>query len=363
MIHLMVSDTGRPNETDQDPMMIRKVEGRLALLPGAKQSEGKLSKEKFSTQVTRFAQAPCIETLPEVIDISSVVPLNPPEAIQMKFVGLSYETAYAEAETFVKVADQFAAKHAHGGFASLDRIVDFGSGWGRIARTLLAKVPATKIHALDVDSQMTALVNTTLPGVNALTISPEPPTILGTASVDALIAFSVFSHLSGPAHEAWAREIGRVVAPGGFVAVTVLDHEFFGQIAGAQAAVRTGEADPFAKSLAKTFGDLEAAKSGYDAGEIQYAPSGGGEVRTGDYYGWAAAPSRYVETVWGAAGFRVVEWVPSGILFPQALVFMVRQIDGGPVGATAVVHVARAKHHLLKRIQQIASRRFRIRRW
>jgi len=291
--------------------------------------------------------------VPEVIDIGSVVPLNPPEAIQMKFVGLSYENAYAEAETFVNVADEFAAKHGRGGFASFDRIVDFGSGWGRITRTLLEKVPATKVHALDVDSQMTALVNTTLPGVNALTISPEPPTILGDASVDALIAFSVFSHLSGPAHEAWAGEIGRVVAPGGVVAVTVLDEAFFGQIAGAQAAVRAGNADPFAENLASTFIDLAAAQAGYNTGDVQFAGSGGGEVRTADYYGWAAAPSKYVERVWGAAGFRVVEWVPSGVLFPQALVFMVRQPDGGAVGATAAVRATAAKRNLVTRIKQI----------
>ena len=294
-----------------------------------------MSTVQFTPQVTTFAQAPCMENLPDVIDIGSVIPLNPPEAIQLKFVGLSYENAYAEAETFVKVTDEFAAKHGRGGFASLERIIDFGSGWGRITRTLLAKVPATKIHALDVDSQMTAFVNTTLPGVNALTISPEPPTILGDASVDALIAFSVFSHLSGPAHEAWAGEIGRVVAPGGVVAITVLDQALFGQIAGAQTEVEAGEADGFAENLAKTFTDLDAAQAGFSAGQIQYAPTGGGQVRTGDYYGWAAAPSKYIERVWGAAGFRVVEWVPSGVLFPQALVFMVRRSDGRVASVTA----------------------------
>ena len=318
-----------------------------------------MSDAKFSSQVTTFAQAPSMEILPEVIDIGCDVPLNPPEAIQMKFVGLSFESAYAEAEAFVKVTDEFAARHGCGGLASLDRIVDFGSGWGRITRTLLATVPATKLHALDVDSQMTALLNTTLPGVNALTISPQPPTILGDASVDAVVAFSVFSHLSGPAHEAWAREIGRVVKPGGFIAFTVLDQEFFGQIAGAQAAVSIGKADPFAENLAKTFSDLVAARAGYDAGEIQYAASGGGEVRTGDYYGWAAAPSKYVERVWGPAGFKIVEWVPSGVLFPQALVFMVRRPTEGQASAIAA-RTAAAGRKLVSRIKHFVSMRTRV---
>jgi hypothetical protein len=309
-----------------------------------KSRKGKrMPESEVSELIARFSKAPTLEALPNLIDVWAEVPPNPPEEIQVKFVGLSYESAYAEASSFIEVADQFATKHGRGGFASLNRIVDFGSGWGRISRMLLGKVGPTHIHALDVDEQMTALVNTTLPGVNALTISFEPPTILGDASVDAAVAFSVFSHLSGPAHEAWATEFGRVVAPGGVVAITVLDKAFFGQIAGAQAAVAAGDADGFAENLAQTFSDLKAAKAGFDAGQIQYAGTGGGEVRTGDYYGWAAAPPAYVERVWGAAGFRVVEWVPSGVLFQQALVFMVRQHTGGVAGAKDSVRIATSR--------------------
>jgi hypothetical protein len=299
-------------------------------MDAARTTEARLSDTKYSDQVIAFAQAPSLDTLPAIVDVGSTVPVNPPEHIQVKFVGRSYEDAYAEAESFVTVADQFAAKHGKGEFAKLSRIIDFGSGWGRITRTLLTTVAPSSIYALDVDGEMTALINTTLPGVNAITISPQPPTVLGDASIDAALAFSVFSHLSGPAHEAWAEDLGRVVAPGGVVAITVLDAAFFAAVDGAQAAVRAGAPDDFAKDLATTFPDLALARAGYEAGEIQYAGSGGGEVRTGDYYGWAVAPSAYVDRVWGSAGFRIVEWIPSGTLFPQALVFMVRGDGAAP---------------------------------
>lgn len=316
-----------------------------------------MAESSFSDQVVAFAQAKSMPALPEVIDVRAVTPENPPEEIQLKFVGLSYENAYAEAETFVRVTDEFAAKHGKGGFASLNRIVDFGSGWGRITRTLLTKVPAQRVHAIDVDDQMTALLNVTLPGVNALTIAPEPPTVLGEAAIDAAIAFSVFSHLSGPAHEAWAAEFGRIIAPGGVVAITVLDSAFFAQIAGAQAAVAAGEADGFATSLASTFDDLPAAQAAFKAGQIQYASSGGGEMRTGDYYGWAAAPTQYVERIWGAAGFRIVEWVPSGVLFPQALVFMVRGATGPHrLPSAPSVAVAQAGATVARRLRPLAGR-------
>ena len=293
-----------------------------------------MSEAESAELVARFAKAPTLEALPDLIDIRLEVPPNPPEDIQVKFAGLSYENAYAEAASFVEAADQFAAKHGSGGFQTLDRIIDFGSGWGRITRMLLARVGPTHIHALDVDPQMTALINTTLPGVNALTVSYAPPTILGDGSVDAAVAFSVFSHLSGPAHEAWAAELGRLVDLGGVVAITVLDQAFFDQVAGAKAAVQSGTADGFSASLADCFDDVQVARAGYKAGEIQYAGTGGGEIRTGDYYGWAAAPAGYIERVWGAAGFRLVEWVPSGVLFQQALVLLVKEQDGGAQGAS-----------------------------
>lgn len=315
-----------------------------------------MTQGKYSEQVRAFAHAPSMAELPEIVDVKRTVPVNPPEAIQMKFVGLSYEAAYAEAETFVTVSDDFSAKHGPGHFAELEHIVDFGSGWGRITRTLLTRVSPTMVHALDVDSEMTALVNTTLPGVNALTVSPQPPTVLGLASIDAALAFSVFSHLSGPAHEAWAAEFGRIIAPGGVVAITVLDTSFFGNVAGAQAAVRSGGADAFAADLATTFADLPAAQAGYAAGEIQYAGSGGGEVRTGDYYGWAVAPSAYVERVWGAAGFRIVEWVPADTLFPQALVFLLRGEQSTPDSERALSAGVRSADALAVQARRLAGR-------
>ncbi|TDE93941.1 class I SAM-dependent methyltransferase [Occultella glacieicola] len=295
-----------------------------------------------SDRVLRFASAPSLEALPEAIDVDAGTPPNPPQEIQQKFVGLSYEAAYSEAETFVKVVDEMAVKHTGSGVGDATRIIDFGSGWGRISRFLLGRSAPTHIHALDVDPEMTTLVNVTLPGVNAMTVDPFPPTVLGRGAFDLAVAFSVFSHLSGPAHEAWALEFARLVRPGGVAAITVLDGAFMGQVAGARAAVEAGEADEFATSLATTFEDVDAARAGFERGEIQYAGSGGGEVRTGDYYGWAAAPPAYVERVWGGAGFRIVEWVPANVLFPQALVILVRGEDSGAEPRPVTDHAAAA---------------------
>jgi hypothetical protein len=267
------------------------------------------------------------------VDVLREPPPNPPESVQVQFVGSSYVTAYAEAATFVRVADEWLSKHTNRRLASVGQVIDFGSGWGRISRMLLAHVAPARLYALDVDLQMTALVNATLPGVNALTVAPFPPTVLRDGMADAVLAFSVFSHLSPEANEAWAMEFGRIVPPSGMVFVTLLDKAFFDQVGATQEAVAGGSTDEFALSLSRCFPDLDEARRRYDAGEPAYAGVGGGGVRTGDYYGWAAIPKQFIKRVWGQAGFDVAEWVPSGRLFPQAMVGLERRASSSVAGA------------------------------
>jgi hypothetical protein len=282
-----------------------------------------------------FAGAKTLDAVPRVVDVLRESPPNPPEVIQAQFVGASYVTAYAEAASFVGVADEWSIEHRGRGLAASSHVIDFGSGWGRISRMLLAYVAPAKLYAIDVDLEMTALVGTTLPGVNVLTVQPFPPTVLRDGMADSVLAFSVFSHLSPDAHEAWAREFGRLVAASGMVFFTLLDQVFFDQVRGAKEAVVAGSADAFAQSLSLCFPDLDSSRRRYEAGEPAYAGIGGGGVRTGDYYGWAAIPPEFIKRVWGNAGFDVVQWVPSGTLFPQAMVGLVKRKNGHQNGVTA----------------------------
>src|SRR5687768_10056082 len=171
----------------------------------------------FDELIHRFARADTLRVVPSVVDVMRIAPPNPPESVQAAFVGSSYLTAYAEAASFVRVADEWLGHHRDRRLADASRVVDFGAGWGRISRLLLAHVHPSALYALDIDVEMTALVGSTLPGVNAMTIGPYPPTVLRDGMADAVLSFSVFSHLSPAAHAAWAREFGRLSGPGTMV--------------------------------------------------------------------------------------------------------------------------------------------------
>lgn len=275
--------------------------------------------------IQALAQAETLADLPPVVDVLRAAPPNPPESIQLAFVGSSYLPAYAEAASFVRVADGWLHRHRNRRLANAERVVDFGSGWGRITRMLLAHVHPSAVYALDVDLQMTALVGTTLPGVNAMTVAPMPPTVFGDGIADVVLAFSVFSHLAPVAHVAWASEFGRISTRGAMVFLTLLDVQFFGQVQSAQEAVARGEDDPFTVAFAGCLPDATEARRRYESGEPVYAAVGGGGVRSADFYGWAAVPREFIERTWGNAGFDIVEWVPSGTLFPQAMVGLAKR--------------------------------------
>jgi Methyltransferase domain len=279
---------------------------------------------ELSSVVKQLAGARTMAELPTVVDLSVATPANPPAKIQRQFVGQSYAPAYTEAASFLTVADEWLGKHRGSSLSASGRVLDFGAGWGRIVRMLLTQMPATSIYALDVDAQMTSLVNMTLPGVNAITVDPKPPTVLADRCVDLVTAYSVFSHLAPAVHDAWAHELGRIIAPGGMIFMTVLDQNFLTSLATVREQVAAGADDEFSLNLDALFDDLDAAIADFDAGQPVYAGVGGGGVRSGDYYGWTALPIDYVTRVWGEAGFRVVEWVPANVLFPQAMVGLLR---------------------------------------
>src|SRR3954468_19097753 len=133
-----------------------------------------------------FANAKTLDELPPVVDVLRTAPPNPPESVQTLFVGASYAYAFAEAASFVRVADEWSVRYRGEGLSAVERVIDFGSGWGRISRLLLGHVPPSALIALDVDVQMTALCNTTLPGINAMTVAPLPPTVLRDGITDAV---------------------------------------------------------------------------------------------------------------------------------------------------------------------------------
>lgn len=302
--------------------------------------------------IDALAAAPTLEQVPPVVDATVVPPANPPRAIQEKFVGASYGAAYTEAEQFVARAFEHLGDED---LADL-RVLDFGSGWGRIIRMLLLRLGPEQVFSTDVDISMTALVQSTLPGVNATTNAPMPPSMFRTSMFDAITAFSVFSHLSETAHRAWVHELARVVRPGGKAFITVLEADFLQMVAAAQSAVRSGATEGFTVKIAAVTDDAESDLRTARQGRFVYAGLGDDDgPRSRSFYAWAVAPRAWLERTWSAEGFRLEAWIPSGELFDQAMAVFV--LDPEPSSRSG-----RAGTSALARLASSAARRLRLER-
>lgn len=104
-----------------------------------------------------------------------------------------------------------------------DHVVDIGCGVGRLTRALAARV--THVHAIDVSAEMLAraralnghLDNVTWHHGDGTSLQP-----LDDDGVGAIVSHVVFQHIPDPEITyGYVREMGRVLAPGGWAAFLV----------------------------------------------------------------------------------------------------------------------------------------------
>lgn len=226
------------------------------------------------------------------------LPAFPDATLQANTTGLSGEAAIRQAGAFHE--DVASALAAAGACLQPDsQILDFGCGWGRIGRMFLRDTSARNIHGIDVDPEFVALCRTLFASDNFSVCEPFPPSKLGTAQYDLVIAYSVFSHLSEDAVRGWLKEFHRLLKPGGFVAFTTRHHSFFDYLDWAKTA---DGADPYTRALGQLFANTETAKATLKRGDLVHATSrgvSGGGVRDETFYGETWIPEAWLEREFG----------------------------------------------------------------
>jgi hypothetical protein len=109
-----------------------------------------------------------------------------------------------------------------GGFPALDRVLDFGSGWGRLTRALRHHLPREKIWACDIYPDAIAWQAETF-GVNGLVSATDPDRFALPLGYSLVFAGSVFSHLPDGLFQRWLKRLCEVTGPRGLLAFSVHD--------------------------------------------------------------------------------------------------------------------------------------------
>ena len=223
----------------------------------------------------------------------SGVPLPgfPEEQLQVSTTGQSGRDSLCEA--FIFYEDCIKKFEKSGNFNKNDKVlVDFGVGWGRILRFFLRDFLPDNMIGVDINTDLLDVCRSTFEFGTFLKSNAMPPVGLQDESVDFIVGFSVFSHLSEAACMAWIGEFKRILRPGGMLALTTRGRWFLDF----SENLKTADGKPSA--LSQMFDDFNKARTRYDNGEFVHSNSkgitGGGPL-DGSFYGETFIPERYAK--------------------------------------------------------------------
>jgi SAM-dependent methyltransferase len=162
------------------------------------------------------------------------LPLPPPKLI-IRVAGTADASWFLESGRLSEEMIRAALGRAGAPLDSLNSILDFGCGCGRVLRrwhNLKARVCGTDLSQPAVDWCRTHLPFVEV-GVNTL----EPRLSYGDASFDLIYAFSLFTHLPVGMQFAWRDELSRLLRPGGLLLLTLHGDAYIERLRGEERRV------------------------------------------------------------------------------------------------------------------------------
>jgi SAM-dependent methyltransferase len=236
------------------------------------------------------------------------LPGFPPENVQNRFVGRSGRAALEEVRPFYET---IIAEHP---VSPGSAVLDFGCGWGRIARFFQGTGSA--VYLADVQQEALDWCSSLRVAGVPVKLERQGALPFEANTVDLAYAYSVFSHLSEDSAAHWLTEIARALKPGGSLVFTVLSLRFLHLV---RACHDKQDADALQRQIGMYMGDdPNVAIERYKRGEFAYHPQGGGGKLSGDFYGWAAMPIDWFKRF--APGLELVRFENDQQGFEQAVV-------------------------------------------
>lgn len=158
-------------------------------------------------------------------NIKSLLPEMPEASLQVVWNGASGIALAAQSLAFYTKLRHLHERHSDGDLAD-GRVLDFGCGWGRLTRMLSRDVEPGSLFGCDpVQAILDVARRCRVPATLALS-EFVPERLPFQESFDLAFSFSVFTHLSEPAHQAALRALHASIRPGGLLIATIRSPEY-----------------------------------------------------------------------------------------------------------------------------------------
>ncbi len=244
----------------------------------------------------------------------------PDDQTQINFVGQANENAIKEIWPYYRLVHSLAQKNGVV-FDENTRLLDVGSGWGRVIRFFLKDIHPDNLYGIDTMQLSNDLCNKLFNhALNFRKILTIPPIDFNDAWFDIIEGFSVASHLSRHAGLMWLDEYYRILKPGGLLALTTWKYSRFDYIIESQREMKTSEGNKNKTSQRYTKGCVVERKI-YNTLGFDFKSYGGGIEGNKEFtYGEAIMSPDYIKKYW-CRYFDFVDYIDSPEL-NQALVVL-----------------------------------------
>ncbi|MGZ8216989.1 class I SAM-dependent methyltransferase [Methylomagnum sp.] len=162
--------------------------------------------------------------------LQACLPRMAPDAVQVSWTGASGYDLLRQSTAFIREVERgwrlYAGKNPDDLYQA--KIADYGCGWGRLTRLLYYFTNSDNIHAVDPwDESLRVCAECGLPG-NFNLVDYVPETLpIAAGSIDLIIAFSVFTHLSENTSRKVLSALRQIIKPNGLAVITIRPVEYW----------------------------------------------------------------------------------------------------------------------------------------
>lgn len=249
------------------------------------------------------------------------MPEFPPDDLQREIHGHHGEVSIHEGHVFYREIKAYCA-YAGRPVRPETSVLDFGCGWGRMARLFMKDVRSQSLVSVEHTDRFLMAARRANPFLPFLQAGLVPPLPLVPGTLDLITSWSTFSHLDEFLASHWMREFHRLLKPDGLVVFTTQSRRFLSFCAEQRLRRASGMQleHPWHEACANSFVDEAQANSHFEAGRFLHAASAK-RPQPQAHYGEAIIPRNYILKAWGGM-FRLIEYLDNPVRLPQVLIVL-----------------------------------------